>query len=345
MILSAAIDYLIGDPKNLIHPVQIIGGAIAQFTSVTIKSSDRNIKKPRFSPAMMKILGVGLGISVIVGSAGCSWLIITLVTNLDFRLGILISSVLLASCFAGRSLRAAAEDVLAALPQDSTSYSSANLSVNLSQNLEEARTRLSQYVGRDTENLSESEILRAVLETISENAIDGVTAPLFYAVLGFISSFILFPYLDLSGGVMLAIAYKASSTLDSMVGYRDSPYTDLGWFSAKTEDILTWIPCRLTVLTLGLISGKPLAVWRICQRDAIADPSPNSGWSECIYAAILGVQVGGENQYRGVVKFKPLLGDDIDPITPAKIQEALGLTRTCCLLWLGLGTILILISN
>lgn len=321
LIFGAVIDYLIGDPKNLIHPVQIIGGAIAAFTnSVTV--SDR-IRRPRFSPAFMKILGILLGIGVIGGSAGCVWSIVTIATYLDLRLGILISSILLASCLAGRSLRAAAEDVLEVLPQDPSS---------VSLNLEEARSRLSQYVGRDTENLSQPEILRAVLETISENAIDGVTAPLFYGILGFG----LFPYLDLSGGVILATAYKAASTLDSMVGYRDSPYTDLGWFSAKTEDILTWLPCRLTVLTLGLISGRPLAVWRICQRDAIADPSPNSGWSECIYAAILGVRVGGENYYRGVIKSKPLLGDDIEAITPAKIQAALGLTRTCCLLWLGI---------
>jgi adenosylcobinamide-phosphate synthase len=86
-------------------------------------------------------------------------------------------------------------------------------------------------------------------------------------------------------------------------------------------------------------------VWKICQRDAIADPSPNSGWSECIYAAILGVQVGGDNQYLGQIKSKPLLGDAIYAITATKIQSALGLTRTCCLLWLSLGLILLHLLN
>jgi len=319
LVLAAGIDYLVGDPINLLHPVQVMGWAIAQFTNLVIPKAT---KKPRFSPLIMKILGVVLGIGLIGSSGLITWLIVNWAEGLDFWLGILISSILLASCFAGRSLRAAAEDILGVMD-----------------NLPEARRRLSQYVGRDTENLTELEILRAVLETITENAIDGVTAPLFYAVLGFV----LFP--DLGGGVILAIAYKASSTLDSMVGYKNSTYIDLGWFSAKTEDILTWLPCRLTVLTLGLISGKPLTVWRICQRDAIADPSPNSGWSECIYAAILGVQMGGDNYYQGQIKSKPLLGDDIYPITPAKIQQALGLTRTCCLLWLSLGVILILICN
>jgi adenosylcobinamide-phosphate synthase len=184
-------------------------------------------------------------------------------------------------------------------------------------------------VGRDTEDLSEPEILRAVLETVTENAIDAVTSPLFYALLGSLS----FPY----GGVTLAIAYKAASTLDSMVGYREAPYGDLGWFSAKTDDILTWIPCRLTVITLALVSGKPLYVWKLCQRDARNDPSPNSGWSECVYAAILQVQLGGENRYRGIVKHKPLLGDAIEAIAAPKIQKALALTRTCFLIWLSLA--------
>ena len=135
----------------------------------------------------------------------------------------------------------------------------------------------------------------------------------------------------------MALAYKAASTLDSMVGYQQEPFTDLGWFSAKFEDILTWIPCRLTVLTLAILSGKPILVLSICRRDAPQDPSPNSGWSECIYAAILGVQLGGKNTYQGVIKEKPLLGDPLNPITPQSIQKALNLTRICCLLWLGSG--------
>ncbi|AFY72284.1 cobalamin biosynthesis protein CobD [Synechococcus sp. PCC 7502] len=319
LVLAAFIDYVIGDPVNFLHPVQVMGWAIAGFTNcVVFTDTNKNTKIPKFSPVVMKLWGIVLGFSLIAISGGITWLIISFFTYLDLRLGIVVSSILLASCWAGKSLRNAAEDVLNALKQESD-------------NLIKARQRLSQYVGRDTENLTEPEILRAVLETITENAVDGVTAPLFYALLGFTL------FLTPSVGVAIAMAYKAASTLDSMVGYRYPPYADLGWFSAKTEDVLTWLPCRLTVITLGLISGKPLAVWRICQRDAIADPSPNSGWSECIYAAILGVQVGGANQYRGEIKYKPSLGDDIDPITPKTIYQALHLTRICCLLWLGLG--------
>jgi adenosylcobinamide-phosphate synthase len=119
-----------------------------------------------------------------------------------------------------------------------------------------------------------------------------------------------------------------------MVGYRDAPYTDLGWFSAKTEDALTWVPCRLTVLTIALLSRRPLHIWRLCQRDAPQDPSPNSGWSECAYAAALDVQVGGINWYRGIAKPKPLLGDAMQPITADTLDRALQLTRWSVLLWL-----------
>jgi adenosylcobinamide-phosphate synthase len=265
----------------------------------------------------MKILGVILGVSMILGSGIVSWLIAIAAAKVHHVFAIVVSSILLAACFAGRSLRDAAESVLAVLQ---------------SGNLENARQELSRYVGRDTADLTELEILRAVLETVSENAIDAVTSPLFYALLG--SS--LFDY----GGVAFAIAYKAASTLDSMVGYRESPYTDLGWFSAKTDDVLTWLPCRLTVITLALFSGKPIYVWQICDRDAKQDPSPNSGWSECVYAAILQVQLGGENRYRGIVKQKPFLGDAIDAIASPKILQALKLTRICFLTWLSLAIVI-----
>jgi adenosylcobinamide-phosphate synthase len=227
--------------------------------------------------------------------------------------GLCCEVVLLASCLAGRSLRRAAEEVLEPLGTG---------------DIATARDRLGLYVGRDTEHLDEAEILRAVLETVSENATDGVLAPLFYALVG--------AFLPL-GSVPLALAYKAASTLDSMIGYRTAPYTDLGWFSARLEDVLTWLPCRLTVLTVALLSGRPRQVWALCRRDAPADPSPNAGWSEAAYAAALGVQLGGRNSYRGQIREKPLLGDATQAITADRISRALALTRWATALWLALG--------
>lgn len=301
LVLAALLDYRIGDPWNWLHPVQVMGAYIQRYSQLALKLHN---------PLGLRLAGVGLAISTIGLSGLTGWLLIQFANNLHPLIGSLIAAILLASSFAGRSLRAATEDVLQPLLQS---------------DLLAARAQLSRYVGRDTENLSRSEILRAVLETATENATDGVMAPLFYGLLG-----TLLPW----GSAPLALAYKAASTLDSMVGYRTPPYTDLGWCSARLEDCLTWLPCRLHVLTLSLLSGQPWRVWRLCRRDAPQDPSPNSGWSECAYAAVLGVQLGGLNQYKGQLKLKPLLGEALWPITPAVIHQANELTRSCFLIWL-----------
>jgi adenosylcobinamide-phosphate synthase len=313
LLIAAGLDYLIGDPQSWLHPVQVIGWVITHYTQIFFKYLNQ--------PRILRVAGVFLTLIVVLGSALITALIgygvKVLVVQFSWNpmLSIAVESILLASCFAGRSLRDAAEDVLHWIEQ---------------KDLVTARQRLSRYVGRDTETLSESEILRAVLETVTENATDGVIAPLFYALIGAL--------IPVVGSVPLTFAYKAASTLDSMVGYREAPYKDIGWFSAKLEDVLTWLPCRLTVITIAILSGKPKSVLTICQRDAIFDPSPNAGWSECAYAAALGVQLGGSNSYQGVIKQKPLLGDPQHPITPTTIEQALQLTRYIFLITLGLFT-------
>jgi len=305
LVGASFLDYLLGDPWSWLHPVQVIGWVIDRSSDRILQFSAR--------PLWRKIGGIGLGSLVIGGSGAVGWLLAGGLTQLNLWLGAIAQMIMVASCLAGRSLRLAAISVLKPLQAG---------------DLARSRSQLSRYVGRDTQNLKEGEILRAVLETVAENSVDGVTAPLFYALIGaFLPGYSL---------VALPLAYKAASTLDSMIGYQREPYRDLGWFSAKVDDGLTWLPCRLTVVTLALIAGKPRQVWRICQRDAPQDPSPNSGWSEGVYAAILGVQLGGINYYQKIRQDKPLLGDAIANITPTTIEQALSLTRTCCLVWLGL---------
>lgn len=304
LLLAALLDYLVGDPWGWLHPVQIMGWWIQKYSDTALKLCQIGWQR--------RVAGVFLGLSAIVGSAIAGWFLVWSCTVIFPLLGSIVAVIILASCFAGKSLRVAVQDVLKPLSEG---------------DLTSARSRLSLYVGRDTDSLSESEILRSLLETVAENTVDGVTAPLFYAIVG---SFTV-------GAVPLALAYKAASTLDSMVGYRREPYNDLGWFSAQLEDRLTWIPCRLTVLTLSLFSGIPLKVLAICRRDGVKDPSPNSGWSEAVYAAILKVQLGGKNTYQGIVKEKPLLGDPLESISIAKIERALALTRYCFLTWLAIA--------
>ncbi|MEL6552454.1 MAG: adenosylcobinamide-phosphate synthase CbiB [Cyanobacteria bacterium J06621_11] len=310
LIGAAALDFVLGDPWSWPHPVQAMGKVIELYSKRVIHQD--------YSPIVTRGLGVVLAVLLIGGTFGTSAVLLGLLAKISIFLRWGIEGVLLASCFAGRSLRASAEDVLQPLATG---------------DLVTARERLSMYVGRDTANLSAVDIRRAVLETVSENAIDGVLAPLFYAILG----------AALGVAAPLALAYKAASTLDSMVGYKEPPYTDLGWFSARLEDVLTWLPCRLSVLTVAILSRRPAQVLRICQRDAVADPSPNAGWSECAYAAALGVQMGGRNTYRGQVKVKPLLGNATRPIDDTVIWQALRLTRWSFLLGLIVGGMLLVL--
>ena len=305
LAIAALLDFLIGDPRHWLHPVQVMGWGIDRYSRWALKHFE--------SPRSQFWLGVGLTVLAIGLSGFTGWVILEGATKIHEIVATVAAAILLASCLAGRSLRTAAEDVLAPLELG---------------DLDEARSRLAQYVGRDTQDLSAAEILRAVLETVTENAIDGVLAPLFWAIVGAFTPI---------GSIPFALAYKAASTLDSMVGYREAPYTFLGRCSARLEDGLTWLPCRLAVLTLALLSGRPRSIWRICRRDAPQDPSPNAGWSEAAYAAILNVQLGGINTYRGVVKHKPLLGDPIAPITPKSIEQAMRLTRRCFLIWLAIA--------
>jgi adenosylcobinamide-phosphate synthase len=313
LAIAALLDFLIGDPWNWLHPVQVMGWAIGRYrrwvqTRLSLTTEPASVQQ---NVQLQRGAGVVLAIALVLGSGAVGWLMVHASRAIHPLLGLVAESVLLASCFAGRSLRDAAVDVLRPLETG---------------DLVQARSRLSRYVGRDTEHLPEPEILRAVLETVTENATDGVTAPLFWAIAGSFTPL---------GPVPLALAYKAASTLDSMVGYKAAPYTHLGWGSARLDDVLTWLPCRLTVLTIALLSGRPRHVLKLCRRDAPQDPSPNAGWSECAYAAALDVQVGGQNTYRGNITHKPLLADPIRPITPERIQQALNLTRRVFLLWLA----------
>ena len=315
LLLAAILDWIIGDPWHWYQPVQAIALWINGFT--------RRVLGKGYSPKVERLAGVGLGLSTIAGSALVTWLIVQFAHHFHPLVGVAVEASALASCFAGRSLRDAAWDVLDNLEKSG---------------VEGGRSRLKLYVGRDTANLNESEILRATLETVAENAVDGVLGPLFWAILGAVA-------LGNFPGAIAAstMAYKAASTLDSTVGYRRSPYTHIGCFSAQLEDRLTWVPCRLSVVTLAIWSGKPRRVWAIARSDGPQDPSPNSGWSEAAYAGALGVQLGGENYYQGQKKFKPLLGTPENPITFLTIKNALQLTRKAFLSWLLFAVALIIV--
>ena len=296
-VVALLLDFCFADPWTWYHPVQGMGWVIAKGQTLILTYCP--------TPRLQQLGGAWLTLLLVVGSYGYAAGLITLASRIHPWAGIAVHALLLASCFGARSLRFAALSVLDPLGW---------------RDLPRARLLLSRYVGRDTENLDESEICRAAIETVAENTPDGATAPLFYGAIG---------------GAPLAFAYKALSTLDSMVGYRREPFANLGRVPARLEDIVTWLPCRLTVMTLALWSDRPLEYLRQCARDARQDPSPNSGWSEAAFAWLLHVRLGGENRYRGIPTIKPFLGKPQTRIRSQTVVESTQWLRRVMVIWVG----------
>ncbi len=192
-----------------------------------------------------------------------------------------------------------------------------------------ARERLSWIVGRDTANLDAAEVMRGVVETVGENLSDGIVAPLFYLALG---------------GPIAMAAYKAVNTLDSMVGYRNEKYLDLGWFSARADDWANWIPARLTAVLIWLVSCLPGYSFRrsvrTTVRDGASQPSPNAGYPEAAVAGALGVQLGGLNFYGGKPSRKAFLGDAVRPLTDEIFPRVRIILYGVALLAIALGVAL-----
>ncbi len=181
----------------------------------------------------------------------------------------------------------------------------------LGQGLEAARKQVARIVGRDTQNLNEEEIIKATVETVAENTTDGVISPMLYAFLG---------------GPVLLWGFKAASTLDSMVGYLDEKYRDIGWSSAKLDDVLNFIPARLTALLMvcaAYLTGQDgKNAFRIVKRDHANHKSPNCAWSEAAAAGALHIQLGGTHDYFGKPVEKPTIGDADRPAEKKDIHRA-----------------------
>jgi len=196
--------------------------------------------------------------------------------------------------------------------------------------LREARIALSEIVGRETKNLETKEIVRATVESVAESTADGIIAPLFYLILG---------------GPVLAIAYKAVNTLDSMVGYKNEKYKDFGRFAAKFDDLANFIPARISAVILPLAAffcrkNIFMAIQTI-KKDRRKHPSPNSGFPEAAVAGALGIQLGGMNYYQGVASQKPFIGSCSTPLKAVHIKESLMICHMGTLLFI-LAVVMIL---
>ena len=291
LVAAIILDLLAGDPRRLPHPVVGIGRAITWLEA----------RWNHGPAASRRRLGALMTALVVVGAYAVGWALLTLLGWLHPWLGWAAELWLLWSCLAIKGLADAGRAVAAPLAEG---------------DLPAARRALGMIVGRDTQQLNESDIARGAVETVAENSVDGITAPLFWALIG---------------GAPLALAYKAVNTLDSMVGYRNARYRDFGWASARLDDLANWPAARLTALAIWLSSGWLPGEWQrrgalaATWREAPRHPSPNAGWPEAMVANLLGVQLGGVNYYAGEVSHRATLGSPHRPLCAADIGAAVRL--------------------
>lgn len=301
MLLGFFLDLLLGDPHGLIHPVQIIGWFITKIKEglqrLIYGCSWKEVKekglerKPRaeliagYVLTVLIVIGTFLVIAGILYGAGRihPWLRFGLETFFIYQI------------LATKSLKTESMKVYCRLKEG---------------DLEGARKEISYLVGRDTQQLDESEVAKADVETIAENTADGVIAPLFFIALG---------------GAPLGFAYKAVNTLDSMVAYRNEELLHIGHASAKLDDICNFIPARLAAMMM-LLAAAVLRLdvkdaWRIFRRDRFSHLSPNSAQTEAVAAGALHIQLGGTHNYFGKPVEKPTIGDDIRPVEYEDIRR------------------------
>jgi adenosylcobinamide-phosphate synthase len=286
-------DAALGDPPGWPHLVRLMGWSITKLEGA--------LRRRFKTPAGLRLAGLLLTISVVGGSALAAWGLTALAGALRPPLGAALAAVISFQCLAAGQLWREVRNAARPLERG---------------DLETARRRLAMSVGRRTDCLDAAGLRRALIETAAENLNDGVIAPLFYLVLA---------------GPAGALAYKAVNTLDSMVGYRDQRYRDLGLVPARLDDLAGWLPARLTALLMipaaGLLGLDPAGAWRVMLADHAAHHSPNAGWPEAACAGALGARLGGPSYYHETLVDKPWLGAGSPDPGQAQVEAALRLLR------------------
>ena len=300
IITAYFLDLIVGDPYWLPHPVRIIGKVI-EYLARVLRKNNQNQRAEKIKGIFLTVITVGLSYYII-------YFLIYIAGIISPGLKFAFSSFFIFTTLSTKNLGEEAFSVYRALKEN---------------NLELARERVSRIVGRDTRDLDENGIVRATVETVAENTVDGIISPLFYAVLG---------------GAPLAMAYKAVNTLDSMVGYKNEKYLYFGWFSAKLDDLANYLPARISVLLIPVASlmlrQRGLAALRAIFRDGKKSPSPNAGIPEAGFAGALGIQLGGVNFYQGVEEYRPVLGEKLKRKSSKDILQAIRLSYTVSTLML-----------
>lgn len=300
-IVAFFIDAVLGDPRSNLHPVVLIGRLITSLERMLYHKTDSSVRQI-LSGGLLVVLVLVFTFLVVNGIMN----IVRMCSNSYVIMA--IEAFLLSFTISPKSLAAAGKEIHDYL---------------VAKDLSQARFKVGWIVGRDTDKLEEGEISRATVETIAENTVDGIIAPLFFYAIG---------------GLELAFLYRGVNTLDSMVGYKNDRYLYFGRVAARTDDVLGYIPARITGI-LFVISALILGFdwkqsWKILRRDAKKHPSPNGGWAEASVAGALHIRLGGYNSYFGKVHFRAYMGDPVEKLDNSHIMETIHLMYTATILYL-----------
>ncbi len=301
------LDFIFADPHFLPHPVVFMGNAISYFEIRFRKV----IQNPFYA-------GLAFSLSLIISTYLISFAILKLSFSFHYFLGQVVSAIALFFCFSSKSLEKAAKGVFNALEEN---------------NIVKARQMVAMIVGRETNNLDETAVTRASIETVAENFVDGFLSPLFFFLIG---------------GVPAALAYKMINTLDSMVGYQNEKYMLFGRASAKIDDIANFVPARISVLFIALASAlfsvnKGKSAFKTGFMEGRSHKSPNAGFPEAGFAGALAVRLGGPSTYHGTLVEKPYIGKRFKDPEKSDIIKACDVMMLSSFLATLFGCILLLI--
>ena len=300
-IIAFFLDTLIGDPRSRFHPVVLIGNLISGL--------EKSIYHPDLTDKRKFLYGGLLVIVVLYITYALTDSIIQLASltgNVFIYYG--VQALILSFTISPRSLSEAGRELYGFLQEG---------------DLENARYKVGWIVGRDTDKLTSGEVTRATVETIAENTTDGIISPLFFFVIG---------------GVPLAVLYRAANTMDSMLGYKNEKYLYFGRVAARVDDILNYIPARITgilfVISALLLGYNWRNSWNMLMRDASKHPSPNGGWAEASVAGALNIRLGGYNSHFGVLHFREYMGEPIEELESTHIMKCIRMMYTATILFL-----------
>lgn len=325
LVLAFILDLCIGDPRRLPHPVRIMGRVIAKMENLLLQviksvSSEQSAISKRLAGVVLVLIMTGSTyyLSYVVNSMLFSFHFSFLVSYLS----LLVMIYLISTTIATKELIDSARSVIAALKDG---------------NIEDARKNLKHIVGRDTDLLDEKGVTRATIESLSENASDGIIAPLFYFAIG---------------GLPLAMTYKAINTMDSMVGYKNDKYRYFGWAAARLDDIANFVPARITGLLIVMVSffvSRSLFTvhcsLKTMLRDGRKHLSPNSGVPEAAMAGALGIRLGGRSTYGGAVVAKPYIGESRNEDCIALSEKAINIVRITSVLGAGIAAVILSLKD